>query len=55
VKSGRGPLNPKHLGRRLPHPPGEEPELPLSQALIIAVLLWIGLGVLFLWGVYWFW
>jgi hypothetical protein len=37
----------------MPNEPDEEPELPLFQAIVIAVLLWVALTILFLWAMYW--
>jgi hypothetical protein len=36
----------------MPNEP-EEPELPLFQTIVIAVLLWLALAVLFVCAMYW--
>lgn len=37
----------------MPNEPDQEHELPLVQAIFIAVLLWVGLAALFLCAMYW--
>jgi hypothetical protein len=39
----------------LPTNRDEKPEPPLLQLLIAALLLWLGLGILFGLAVYWYW
>jgi hypothetical protein len=39
----------------MPDDPEEKPELPIQEAVSIAILLWVVMGILFLWGLYWFW
>jgi hypothetical protein len=39
----------------VPNEPDEEPEFPLWQTLLIAILAWIALGVVIGWAVYWYW
>jgi hypothetical protein len=39
----------------MPDDPEEKPELPILEAVRIAILLWVVMGILFLWGLYWFW
>jgi hypothetical protein len=37
----------------VPNEPREESKLSLLKVLIIAVLLWLGLAILFVWSMYW--
>jgi hypothetical protein len=39
----------------LPSDRNDEPELPLLQLLIAAVLLWLGLAIVIGLAVYWYW
>jgi len=48
----RPPPTPKSKDQ-MPKEPDEEPELPLFQAIVIAVLLWVALAALFLCAMYW--
>ena len=49
----RSPFSNPNSKDPMPNEPDEEHELPLVQAIIIAVLLWVGLAALFLCAMYW--
>jgi hypothetical protein len=50
------PLEPQiNRDRRLANKPDEEPEPLLWQLLGIAALVWLVLGSLIAWAVYWYW
>ena len=54
-RSGRGPFLTPVIWVSLPNDFDEEPELPMLEAIGIALLLWLVLAVLCAWGLYWFW
>jgi hypothetical protein len=39
----------------VPDDPEDKPALPILDAIGIAILLWIVMAILFVWGLYWFW
>ena len=48
------PFNPNELDRCLPNAPDDECDLPLLEAIIIALLLCAALGTMVVGGMYWF-
>jgi hypothetical protein len=53
--SGRASFNSSIIRVAMPDDPEEKPELPILEAVRIAILLWVVMGILFLWGLYLFW